>query len=334
MGSIWFESKTFCDHIHEIVGFKSGIATSIEQMCDLLTNTSFPDILLESEKNTVRIRSEDYDSLYYHLLYKLGVTNTPLGGQFELMSFLRKFNKDYGMEKSEIFFDLFHKSFNSEIRIASKNNGFLDHLKIINPIGDKLGLKFKRLALDYLLLFNDANKLSPMNRWERWDNKVNLDDLFYSGTQSENMVGEFIDQRYINFLSANLDKLSQIHWRKFEELTAEYFHRQGYKVDLGSGTNDDGVDLRIWNDKVNSPEYIIQCKRQAKKIDKVTVKGLYTDVIYEGASQGLLVTSSEFSPGARQTVEVRGYPISEINGDKVKEWIVSLRVPGVGIVRV
>lgn len=24
MGSIWFESKTFCDHIHEIVEFKSG----------------------------------------------------------------------------------------------------------------------------------------------------------------------------------------------------------------------------------------------------------------------------------------------------------------------
>lgn len=334
MGSIWFESRTFCDHIHEIVGFKSGIATSVEQMCDLLINTPFPDVLLESEKNTVRIRSEDYDSLYYHLLYKLGVTNTPFGGQFALMSFLRDFNKDYGTEKSEIFFDLFHKSFISELRNASKNNEPLEPSRIINPIGSRLGVKFKRLALEYLLLFNEAHKLSPINRWERWGNKVNLDDLFYSGSRNENMLGEFIDQRYINFLSANLDKLSQIHWRKFEELTAEYFHRQGYKVELGSGTNDDGVDLRVWNDKGNSPEYIIQCKRQAKKIDKVTIKGLYTDVIYEGVSQGLLVTSSEFSPGARQTVEVRGYPISEINGDKVKEWIVSLRVPGVGIVRV
>jgi restriction system protein len=54
----------------------------------------------------------------------------------------------------------------------------------------------------------------------------------------------------------------------------------------------------------------------------------------EGAEMGLLVTTSEFSPGARKTVDVRGYPIGEVNGEMIKNWIIELRTPGAGIVRV
>lgn len=52
------------------------------------------------------------------------------------------------------------------------------------------------------------------------------------------MYGTFIDQRYLNNLSINTDKLDLMHWRQFEALTAEYFERKGYRVDIGSGRND------------------------------------------------------------------------------------------------
>jgi len=92
--------------------------------------------------------------------------------------------------------------------------------------------------------------------------------------------------------------------------------------------------VRVWSEKTNcAPKYIIQCKKQKDKIDKVTVKGLYADVVAEGAEMGLLVTTSEFSLGARKTVDVRGYPIEEVDGKMIGMWLSQLRTPGTGIVR-
>jgi restriction system protein len=149
---------------------------------------------------------------------------------------------------------------------------------------------------------------TAISRWQQWDNIVSLSDLFKGGGKADLPDGVFLDQRLIDFLSVNLEKLGEIHWRKFEELTAECFARFGYRTELGPGSHDDGVDIRLWMpDETNAPEFIVQCKRQREKIDKVTVKGLYADVMHEGAKQGLLVTSSMFSPGARSTIAARGY---------------------------
>ncbi len=53
-----------------------------------------------------------------------------------------------------------------------------------------------------------------------------------------------------------------MHWRKFEELTAEYLQREGFNVELGPGINDDGVDVRIWKSTQNvheeAPHIIVQ----------------------------------------------------------------------------
>nr|WP_247682653.1 restriction endonuclease [Pseudoalteromonas sp. MMG013] len=171
-------------------------------------------------------------------------------------------------------------------------------------------------------------------RFNQFKDVLNLEDLFkeYSPVVSQ---GTFLDQRFIDYLSVNSEKIGQIHWRKFEELTAECFAKFGYTVELGPGSNDDGVDVRVWNDAdKGSPKYIVQCKRTKSKIDKVTVKGLYADTMHEGSELGILVTSSEFSPGARKTVSARSYPIEEVNGDNIKSWLNELRTPGSGIVRV
>ena len=129
-----------------------------------------------------------------------------------------------------------------------------------------------------------------------------------------------------------------MYWRKFEQLTAEFFDRTGYKVELGPGRNDDGVDVRIWKESQDKdsecPDCIIQCKRQRDKIEKIVVKGLYADVQFYGARRGLLVTTSELSRGARQTMRLRGYPVEEVNGTQLYRWLKELHVPGSGIVRV
>ena len=127
-----------------------------------------------------------------------------------------------------------------------------------------------------------------------------------------------------------------MHWRKFEELTAEFFHREGYKVQIGPGSNDDGVDVRAWDAEssiTEKPLLIAQCKRQKEKISRVIVKGLHADVQYEGAKYGIIVTTSELSPAAKSTIQGRGYSIQAVERDGVEKWLSTLRSPGTGIIR-
>ncbi|WP_353743538.1 MULTISPECIES: restriction endonuclease [Legionella] len=51
------------------------------------------------------------------------------------------------------------------------------------------------------------------------------------------------------------------------------------------------------------------------------------------AKFGLIVTTSSFSNGARETVNNRGYPIEEVNKQNLYKWIQDIRSPGRGIIR-
>lgn len=337
MGAIWFDKHDFADHLHEIVGYKSGVAASIEHMCDLLSGTGFDDKIVSSEERGIRIRSEDYDTLYYTLLHKIGVTDRPLDGIFEIFKISREMERRNGADFARSIQDIYRRHIEIETKKAlQEGRKSLDPEGMIREAVQVHG----KAGLDAIIMliqgYDDLMKHSPHTamKFHQYTEIVNLADLF----EQYNPVAEkgvFLDQRFIDFLSNNLQKLGEIHWRKFEELTAECFQRFGYIVDLGPGSNDDGVDLRVWNnEKEGAPEFIIQCKRVKSKIDKVTIKGLYADVLHEGCKLGVLVTSSEFSVGARSTIEARSYPIKEVNKDSLAKWLKELRTPGSGIVRV
>ncbi len=337
MGSITFEKGRFADHLHEIIGYKSGIAASIEHMCDLLSGTGYDDDISNSEKYGLRIRSEEYDSLYYELLHKVGVTKQPYGGMFEIFQISREIEKIGGMKFAQDIQEIYQRNISLEMeRAAKENKKSLDPTIMIEEAHKKFGKRGLDSIMKLIKGYAELMEHSPNTalRFNQFEDVLNLEDLFkeYSPVVSQ---GTFLDQRFIDYLSVNNEKIGQIHWRKFEELTAECFSKFGYTVELGPGSNDDGVDVRVWNDAdKGSPKYIVQCKRTKSKIDKVTVKGLYADTMHEGSELGILVTSSEFSPGARKTVSARSYPIEEVNGNNIKSWLNELRTPGSGIVRV
>lgn len=327
MGSLVFYKGDFADHLHEIVGYKSGIAISIEQMCDLLAS-SYADEIISSETHGIRIRAEDYEELYYILLYELGVTEKKYNGVNDIIDLTRKHWEKYGEDFSRKIFDIYKE-------YISNKSEHSDIASIIKRTGKELGENGVRALAELMIEFDRFHNHNPHNifRWQSWNNIVNLSDLF--NEHQKVGQGEFFDQRFINYLSKNKNKLGEIHWRKFEELIAECFTRFGYKVELGPGSNDDGVDIRAWDkNNATSPEFLIQCKRQKEKINKVTIKALYADVLHESAKRGLLVTTSEFSIGAAKTINAREYPIEEVNGEMVKRWLLKLRTPGTGIVRV
>lgn len=338
MGSIIFAPKSLADSLSETAGYKAGLALSVKELCDNLSGTEFPDIILESEQNVIRIRAEEYDSIFYKLLYRIGYTEEEYNGDFTGAKYFHKY-KDTALAEwqgvTELFIKMWPQLLEESLANGSKAVDPTAFIRVAHAKYGRLGLD---MAMERILTLDKALKLSPhsTHRYTEWNSQLSLSKLF-EGTKEAPEAGRFIDQRYINYLCSNQEQLGNIHWRKFEELTAEFFDREGFLVELGPGSNDDGVDVRVWKDgqlPTENPHCIIQCKRQLKKVEKVVVKGLFADVSYEGAEFGLIVTTSELSPGARTTISARGYPIKEVDKKGVSAWLPRLRSPGTGIVRV
>ena len=98
-----------------------------------------------------------------------------------------------------------------------------------------------RLHVDEFLLAVAELRDRKMNflygrvRRKRWDGAVTLDRLF-EGEHIPNDEESYLDQRYIDYLAHNGEGMNTIHWRNFERLTAEFFNRHGFGVELGDGT--------------------------------------------------------------------------------------------------
>jgi restriction system protein len=130
-------------------------------------------------------------------------------------------------------------------------------------LADAVDMAFREQA------FRDSS--SPWKRWVRsveWSDVLDLADLFTSDSVTAS-YGRFFDQRFVTYLAGQYEDLAAVHWRKFEALVAEYFHRAGFEVKLGPGRNDNGVDIRIWEAGTTGPErqpplVIVQCGSVAR----------------------------------------------------------------------
>jgi len=338
MGGITFDSEVLGDTLSETAGYKAGLALSVPEMCDHLNGTRFSDILQQSEQYAVRLHSEEYDELFYKLLHRIGYTEEEYDGDITGVYLYHKYKEAALAEwtgVTEIYVNIWPKLIEAAV---AKGANSLDPRPFIQACFDKYGRLGLEMAMERLEVIDKAQKLSPHTsvRFTEWKSNIELASLF-KGNLEQPELGRFIDQRFIDYLSVNQASLPGIHWRKFEQLAAEFFYREGYQVELGPGINDDGVDVRIWRSGQTieeNPHILVQCKRQKKKVEKVVIKGLHADVSYEGADYGLIVTTSELSPGAKNTITARGYPIGEIDRSGLGNWLKKLRTPGTGIVRV
>lgn len=338
MGSIIFPPKALPDSLANAAGYKAGLAMSIEEMCDHLVGTSFPDSIRDAETAGIRLRSEEYEDLYYHLLHRIGYTKELYRGpSAELARHFAKSGKRHNLEGVDFFLQISSTMTHLMIRgVNGVKSGSRNPAEILAEIKRLFGDPGYRIAAEILEIINNGMRMNPhLAIGEVWQSVIELNGLFKGTTQNPEK-GRFIDQRYIDYLSNNHDRLGEIHWRQFEKLTAEFYDREGYAVDLGPGSGDDGVDIRVWNPDSSiddSPLFIVQCKRQKDKVEKVVIKGLHADVKFEQAEYGVIVTTSELSRGAKTTISARGYAIEAVERDGVRNWLEKLRTPGTGIVR-
>lgn len=332
--AINFDGYSFYNSLIEIVGFKCGVVITSAELFGLLQQIGADNYAHFSNQTWVRIHSDEYEDIVYELLKVFGRLDNDFS-RFPTISMYHRYKHD------KVLFNIYlgvmkalTEWMNDEIAKRSHSDKTpLDPTPFLTKASNDFGPDGFNMACDAIKGMNETMTASPWSdlRQVEWRNTIDLKDLFESeGLNAE--YGTFLDQRYIDFLSANFSAIDAMHWRKFEQLTAEFLDRCGYQVQLGPGRGDDGVDVRAWSKdtEIVRPLIIVQCKRQKASVGKTIIKSLYADVVHEDATSGLLVTTSRLSPGAEQTRLARAYPINVADRPMLRKWISALREPGTG----
>jgi hypothetical protein len=111
--------------------------------------------------------------------------------------------------------------------------------------------------------------------------------------------------------------LAAMDWQDFEHLIRELFEKEfsgrGAEVKITQASRDRGVDAIVFDpDPIHGGKYIIQAKRYTNTVDVSAVRDLCAVVNKEGASRGILVTTSTY--GADAYAFANNEPVTLLNG--------------------
>ena len=95
--------------------------------------------------------------------------------------------------------------------------------------------------------------------------------------------------------------LAAMHWEDFEHLIREVFEKEfssnGGEVRVTQASRDGGVDAVAFDpDPIRGGKIVIQAKRYTNTVGVSAVRDLYGTVLNEGATKGILVTTSDYGP--------------------------------------
>lgn len=133
------------------------------------------------------------------------------------------------------------------------------------------------------------------------------------------------DKRFVESygVAENIDgqtNLASMDWQDFENLIRELFEkkfsRNGGECKVTQASRDGGVDAIAFNpDPILGGKIIIQAKRYTNVVGVSAVRDLYGTLINEGASKGILITTSDYGSDAHKFAE--GKPLVLINGNNL-----------------
>ncbi|EKU76745.1 restriction endonuclease [Sphingobium yanoikuyae] len=127
----------------------------------------------------------------------------------------------------------------------------------------------------------------------------------------------FIDEReVVGGIDASTN-LASISWDDFEHLVRELFEKEflsrGGEVKVTQSSSDGGVDAIAFDpDPISGGKIVIQAKRYTRTVGVSAVRDLFGTVMNEGASRGILVTTSDYGPDAYRFASDK--PLALLNG--------------------
>jgi restriction system protein len=320
MGAVHITIQEYFDTISETVGIKSGILLDRHEIKEILLQEVDEKFITRNDLQAgIRIRSEVFDEHINIVRRSIGNVDGTLSDTFAITDVLMRLH-EHGIDGLAILKTL--------VEVHPKSGEpELDPPEIILRVQKKIKASDDNIIAIAIALGKRlfaSNFISQPER-QSWDGGQKLSDLFSCELKPSSQ--KFLDQKFIDYLASNQEKLESIHWRNFERFCAEFFDSFGYRIDLGPGSNDGGVDIRVFDpNDLSAPLILIQCKRYSKgnKVQIETVKSFYTDVLFENAKHGMIVTTSSIAAGGKKVCSTRKYPLSFAENSEVKKWAASL----------
>lgn len=114
--------------------------------------------------------------------------------------------------------------------------------------------------------------------------------------------------------------LAAIDWQDFENLVREIFEKEfsynGGEVKITQASRDGGVDAIAFDpDPLRGGKIVIQAKRYTNVVNVSAVRDLYGTVLNEGATKGILVTTSYYGNDSYSFAQ--GKPITLLDGSNL-----------------
>jgi restriction system protein len=123
----------------------------------------------------------------------------------------------------------------------------------------------------------------------------------------------FVDQADLVSALSSAPNLMDLTPTEFEHLVANLFGKMGLETKLTRSSRDGGVDCVAFDPRpILGGKVVIQAKRYRHTVGVAAVRDLFGTMMNEGASKGLLVTTSGFGPDAYEFVKNK--PIELIDG--------------------
>ncbi|APE06893.1 MAG: DUF2034 domain-containing protein [Alteromonas sp.] len=111
----------------------------------------------------------------------------------------------------------------------------------------------------------------------------------------------------------SIETIRQLHWRNFEELVAEAYRRQGYRVTEGGFGADGGIDLEL---RKGEERVLVQCKQwKAQKVGVSVVREMFGVLTASNADKVIVICSGKFTQQAIDFTSDK--PIELITGNEL-----------------
>lgn len=130
----------------------------------------------------------------------------------------------------------------------------------------------------------------------------------------------FVDSYEVKDKIDNSTNLAAMDWEDFEHLIRELFEREfkvnGGDVKVTQASRDGGVDAIAFDpDPIRGGKIVIQAKRYTNTVGVSAIRDLYGTVLNEGATKGILVTTSDY--GSDSYNFAKGKPLTLLNGSNL-----------------
>jgi restriction system protein len=116
------------------------------------------------------------------------------------------------------------------------------------------------------------------------------------------------------------ENLAAMDWEDFENLVRELFEKEfsqsGGEVKVTQASRDGGVDAVAFDpDPIRGGKIVIQAKRYTNVVGVSAVRDLYGTVMNEGATKGILISTSDYGSDAYEFA--KGKPLTLLNGNNL-----------------